>query len=357
MDCKSVRTGAQTLRKLGTGVILLALLQGIALGQTASSEPGAAGSPYPNMPQIASPGIQIGKYLSVPASSLGPAIEPAKGYRTQDLGSGLYLVTDNMYQSMFMVYEDGVVVIDAPPSFSSHIPQAIAEVTNRPITNLVYSHSHSDHIGGASKLRGNAVIIGQEETKTLLQQANDSRRPVPTLTFKDRYTLKVGSQVLELSYDGYGHAPGNIYIYAPAQKVLMVVDVISPGWIPYRNLSLSRNIPGLFRQVDEIASMPFETLVGGHVTRTGNRADVLIQAEFMRDLKTASTRALGDTTFGATSDPRDQSNPWALADSYVDRVTLKCVNTMTPKWATRLAGFDAYIWEHCYSMVESLRAD
>jgi hypothetical protein len=30
---------------------------------------------------------------------------------------------------------------------------------------------------------------------------------------------------------------------------------------------------------------------------------------------------------------------------------------MTDKWETRLAGFDAYIWEHCIAMEESLRAD
>jgi hypothetical protein len=38
------------------------------------------------------------------------------------------MVTDGAYQSMFLSYEDGVVVIDAPPSYAAHIPEAIAEV-------------------------------------------------------------------------------------------------------------------------------------------------------------------------------------------------------------------------------------
>jgi glyoxylase-like metal-dependent hydrolase (beta-lactamase superfamily II) len=162
---------------------------------------------------------------------------------------------------------------------------------------------------------------------------------------------------LELYYHGYGHAPGNIYIYAPAQKTLMVVDVISPGWVPYRGLSLSRNVPGLFRQLDEINAFPFETLVGGHVNRTGTHADVVTQAEFMNDLKTASKNALQENKFGSVSDPADRNNPWALADNYMDRVAPQCVNTMTTKWAARLGGFDVYIWDHCYAMAESLRAD
>ena len=106
---------------------------------------------------------------------------------------------------MFLVYDDGVVVVDAPPPFAQHIRSAIAEVTNKPITHVIYSHSHIDHIGGTSSLGGQPVILAQEETKRLLARAKDPSRPLPTVTFADRYTLKVGSQVLELSVTA---APG-----------------------------------------------------------------------------------------------------------------------------------------------------
>jgi glyoxylase-like metal-dependent hydrolase (beta-lactamase superfamily II) len=333
---------------------LLAMLVGTVAW---SAAPGEAGLSYPNMPRIAPPGVQIDHYLPVPEASRGPAIDPAKGYRTQNLGRGLYFVTDNMYQSLFLVYESGVIVMDAPPSYAPHLSQAIAAVTSLPITHLIYSHSHIDHIGGASLLPDHPIIIAQRETKRLLEEAHDPHRPLPTLVFDQNYTLRAGSQVLKLSYRGYGHSPGNIYIYAPAQQVLMIVDVISPGWMPYRSLSLSRDVPGLFRQVDEISKMPFVTLVGGHVARVGDRQDVLNQREYMHELASAAQHALGDTPFGLTVDPQDRSNPWALADNYMDRVTIECVNAMTEKWAPRLAGFDAYIWEHCVAMEESLRAD
>src|SRR6476469_4588636 len=45
--------------------------------------PGEAGEPYPNMPSIAPIGVRTGKYLDVPASARGPAIDPAKGYSLQ----------------------------------------------------------------------------------------------------------------------------------------------------------------------------------------------------------------------------------------------------------------------------------
>jgi hypothetical protein len=34
-----------------------------------------------------------------------------------------------------------------------------------------------------------------------------------------------------------------------------------------------------------------------------------------------------------------------------------CVNQLTPKWSSRLAGFDVYIWDQCYSMEQGLRID
>src|ERR1700687_2889244 len=278
------------------GFCFVVLLIGICAGpggvysQSANSSTvqGAAGEPYPNMPSIAPIGVRIGKYLDVPSLSQGPPIDPAKGYRVQDLGSGLYMITDNAIQSMFLVYDRGVVVIDAPQSLAVYIPKAIAELTNNPITHLIYSHSHADHIGGAKALGGHPIIIAHEETLRLLKRDADPNRPLPTVTFSDKYTLRAGKQVLELSYHGNAHEPGNIFIYAPAQRVLMVVDVVFPGWMPWRRFALAQDIPGFFAQVEEIRKMQWDTLVPGHVERTGTHADVALQLEFMNDLRNAA---------------------------------------------------------------------
>lgn len=312
---------------------------------------------YPNMPLVAPIGDKTSKYLDVPASAQGPAVDPAKGYRLQDLGSGLYMITDNAYQSMFMVYDKGVVVVDAPPGYAAKIPQAIAEVTDKPITHIVYSHSHVDHIGGTKTLGGKPVIIAQEETLRLLKRAGDPNRPLPTVTFSDKYTLKAGAQVLELSYHGNGHEPGNIFIHAPAQRVLMVIDVVFPGWMPWRRFALAQDTAGYFSQVEEIRKMDWDTLVAGHVSRTGTHADVDLQAEFNQDVKQAAATALATTKLGEGLNPLDKGNPWALFDNYIDRVAGQCVNTLTPEWSTKLAAFDVYIWDQCYAMEQSLRIE
>jgi mRNA degradation ribonuclease J1/J2 len=106
---------------------------------------------------------------------------------------------------MFLIHENGVVVVDAPPSYAALIPRAIAEVTDKPITHIIYSHSHADHIGGAGGFGGRPIIIAHEETRKLLARDNDPNRPLPTVTFGDTYTLKISGETLELSYHGNGH--------------------------------------------------------------------------------------------------------------------------------------------------------
>src|SRR4030095_1526307 len=177
-----------------------------------AARPAPRGPRYANMRAVEPIGVRVDKYLDVPDSAKGPSVDPVKGYRTQKSGEGLYMITDGAYQSMFMTYEDGVVVVDAPPSYAAHIPKAIAEVTDKPITHLVYSHAHADHIGGARSLGGQLIIVAHAETNRLLARDNDPNRPLAAVTFEDQYRVSVGSQVLELSYHGNAHLPGNIFI-------------------------------------------------------------------------------------------------------------------------------------------------
>jgi glyoxylase-like metal-dependent hydrolase (beta-lactamase superfamily II) len=330
---------------------------GASLAAQNGARPVTPGMPYPDMPVLAPVGVRVDRYFDVPDSAKGPPIDPAKGYRTEKLGEGLYMITDGAYQSMFMTFEDGVVVVDAPPSYVSHIRTAIDEVSDKPITHLIYSHAHSDHIGGAKSLGGQPIIVAHAETNRLLRRDNDPNRPLATVTFDDQYRLSVGTQVLELSYHGNAHLPGNIFVYAPKQRTLMVIDVIFPGWMPWRRFAVAQDVPGYFGQVKTINAWDFDTLVGGHVARTGTRADVGTQLAFMEDLRTAAATALKATKPGEGLSAADRLNPWAGFDNYIDRVALACVNHLTPKWSTKLAAYDVYIWDQCFAMEQSLRID
>jgi glyoxylase-like metal-dependent hydrolase (beta-lactamase superfamily II) len=167
-----------------------------------------------------------------------------KGYLVEEIGDGLYWATEGAYQVMFLATGQGVIVCHAPASIGGNILNAIAEVTSQPVTHVILGHSHSDHIGAASSFPGEVTYIGHELTAATLRRHQDPRRPVPSLTFTDAYTLEVGSQTLVLDYRGVNHEPGNIFVYAPRQRVLFFVDVIFPGWVPFKNCAMTEDVPG-----------------------------------------------------------------------------------------------------------------
>jgi glyoxylase-like metal-dependent hydrolase (beta-lactamase superfamily II) len=56
-----------------------------------------------------------------------------------------------------------VILIDAPEPLIIFIPAAVADVTDEPIATLIYSHGHSDRIGGARLLAVPGLEILAEE--------------------------------------------------------------------------------------------------------------------------------------------------------------------------------------------------
>ena len=57
--------------------------------------------------------------IQLPEAAKGPPI-PAKGYLVQQIGGGLYWLTDGAYQTMFMVTDKGVVAVDAPATIGNN---------------------------------------------------------------------------------------------------------------------------------------------------------------------------------------------------------------------------------------------
>jgi glyoxylase-like metal-dependent hydrolase (beta-lactamase superfamily II) len=301
-------------------------------------------------------------YAPVPATAFGPNVN-AQGYFVGRIDDNLFWVTDSFYQAMFLTTRKGVVLVDAPPTLGRNLLRAIADVTRqngRPgnVSHLVYSHSHADHIGASSLLGPDVVRVGHHATRRLLLRDNDPNRPPPTLTFEDRYILEVGGERLELAHHGPNHAPDNIFIHAPEHRTLMVVDVIFPGWVPFKGLAVSQDIPGWVHAQDVALGYAWQTLVGGHLGRLGTRADAELQKQYVADLDASARTAL------ATLDPTPffqkygpSGNAWAIFKAYLDAASQQTADTLVAKYSGRLAAADVFTVDSAYVLLESLRID
>ena len=293
----------------------------------------------------------------LPETSMGPQIDYSKGYLVEEIKDGLYWVTDGAYQAMFLTTGQGVIVVDAPPSIGENYLKAIAEVTEERITHVIYSHTHNDHVGSMNMFPDDAIYVAHQEAADTLEKRNDPNRPIPTVTFEDKYTLEVGNQKLELAYYGPMHEPGNIFIYASNQKVLMLVDVIFPGWTPFKDLAMAQDVTEFLAAHDKVLEYDFDTFIGGHLTRLGTPEDVQIQKEYFQDIQTSAGKANQEVSFMAIGQEVGFSNPWLVFQIYADTITQQCTDEVVPKWIDRLGGVDLFTYDHCWKISESQRID
>ena len=311
-------------------------------------------------------------FVPLPQTAIGPPISNVTGYRIEPFGKGAYMVTDGIYQCMFLVATESVIVVDAPPTLGSNLLKAIRSVTPLPVSHLVYSHAHADHIGGAYLIANdpNVTIVAHTLTAYELSLTPDPKRPPPTVSINNEYRLQVCNQTLQLKYDGLNHEPGNIFIYAPEQRVLMLVDIIFPGWVPFAYLGEAQTVPGFIKAHDQVLRYDFKHYIGGHLNRVGTREDVKIQREYVNDLYNNCAQAIAlsaappnstnPISAAALFPPVLASNPgnaWAEFKVYTNAVVGYCVNVTNAKWLNRLGGADAFGFENGYAMIESLRID
>ncbi|WP_350277877.1 MBL fold metallo-hydrolase [Kribbella sp. HUAS MG21] len=275
-----------------------------------------------------------------------------------EIADGIFWLSDGSYRSIFVVTGDGVIAVDAPPTLGHNILRAIDRVTRKPVTGVVYSHHHSDHVGAMSIFPERAVRYAQRATAQRLSLLNDPERPLPTEVFDDTLTIEAGEHTLRLDYPGPNHSEGNSFIYAPNQRVLMLVDVIFPGWVPFSNLSLSAFVPGVLRAHEQALDYTFDHFVGGHVTRPGTPEDIRIQQEYLTDLRTVAEAALSSVDLAATMAPVDTGNAWAVFRAYLDAVAAAATaDEIVPRWQDRLGGADVFTVPNAWAMAESLRLD
>jgi len=234
------------------------------------------------------------------------------------------------------------------------------------VKNLIYSHQHTDHIGNARSVVTafpSVAIIGHKETAKALAKVKDGRRPVPHTTLSNH--LSVREAGLELQHVGPAHSLGDITIYHRQSKTLMFVDVIFPRWVPFWNLAITVDIPAYFDAFATILGYDFKTLVGGHLTRLGDRADVEESYEFIKDLKATAIALFPSVNFGATGaalgsfDPTSPNygNFWHAFNVMLDEGSKKCADQLQSRWKDKLGGVDVFTYSHCWAVIEALRVD
>lgn len=276
-------------------------------------------------------------------------VDPKLGYAMKAIGGGVYVITDDGWQSAFLVTNKGVIVLDAPESYGAKIPSAIASVTTQPIKYLIYSHIHRDHIGGAPAFRKipGLKIVALKGVSDFLKTQNDPERPIPDETFISHRTIKLGGKTVELTRHFYHSNEGDLFIYVPEAKFIMAVDCVTPGYIPFSGFDITTNFDQYLRVFDELMAYDFNTFVGGHLTYIGDKKDVEETKEFTIDVYQTVKRIHNRMDQRAVVEEAAKTvgydNKFLLFKAILDKVTDQAVAELRPRWINRLAGVDVWL--------------
>ena len=283
-----------------------------------------------------------------------PREMPKEGYILQKAGKNSYVVIGGVVQACFVVTPAGVVVVDAPPALAEKLPAAIKSVTDKPVVYVIQTHHHFDHIGAITLFKG-AKTIAHEETAKLLKLYPDPKRPAPSFSFAgEHYSLSLGGQEIRLIYPGPNHEDGNIIVYVPADKLVILNDVVIPGWAPFRGWGNADYIPGILKAMDAVLKLDFDTFVGGHIYRTGTRADVEDSRAYFIDLWKETKAEMAATPFDVHA---FYGNVWLAQKDWFDKIADRVSTRLVKKWQGKLGATDTFTHETVVSVVVSMITD
>ncbi|GGP72131.1 hypothetical protein GCM10009347_41100 [Shewanella algicola] len=212
---------------------------------------------------------------------------PERGYNYFKIAENAYFVHDDFENMVFFVTDDGVVVYDAKPDVTPYLLEVVKEVTDKPITHVIYSHHHRDHAEGMYLFPESAIKISNDETARFLKRANDPKRPMPDIVWKDSYVLETGGLRLEFNdLPENWHSQSDSIGYAPQQKILLATDTFHPDAAPWIHFGEATN-PMFAFQLPQILldTYDFNFMVTGHERIVATRAHLELYNELVQDMK------------------------------------------------------------------------
>ena len=211
----------------------------------------------------------------VAAATMSLAQAPTQGFTK--VAGDVYRFQNSFHFALVVVTRDGVVVVDPINAHAAdRLKRRLTKITDKPITHLIYSHSHLDHASGG-KVLGAKTVIAHDNAPA------DIDGVIPTIRFKDRLKLKIGRKTFELTWLGEGHGRDLIAVVVRPENVAFIVDAASPKRLPYRDFPRS-NIDGWIQQIKKIESLEFDVFAPGH-GRVGVKADAADARRYMEQLR------------------------------------------------------------------------
>ena len=214
------------------------------------------------------------------------AASPIKTYK---LRNNISVLEGSGGNVVVLTGPDGKLLVDAGISVSrEQMIKVLANLSADPVTHLVNTHWHFDHVDGNTWLNKlGAKIIAQANTRKYLSQVQRVEdwdynflplpaNGLPSDVFTSEQMLKLNGVSIALKYYGPAHTDCDISVTFAEADVVHVGDTFWNGIYPFIDYSTGGSIDGMIAasEANLAATSDKTIIIPGHGKPVSNRAEL-----------------------------------------------------------------------------------
>ena len=232
--------------------------------------------------------IALGGLVAVKAQ---PEANAPKVIEVEKVKDNLYVLRGGGGNTAVFLTASGVTVVDAKnPGWGRPILDKIKELTPKPVTMLINTHTHGDHVSGNVEFPATIDVVTQENTKTNMEKMpifkDHNNVGMAKRTFKDKMTIGKGADQIDLYYFGRGHTNGDAWVVFPALRIVHSGDIFAGKGVPLideaNGGSMLHISETLMKAHDGIKNV--DAIINGHTPAQTTWADLKEYVDFNKDL-------------------------------------------------------------------------
>ncbi len=244
-------------------------------------------------------------------SAQQPAVAGPNVAQIEKIKDNLYMITGGGGNTAAFITADGVVLVDTKlANWGPAILDKVKTVTRKPVTHIINTHTHGDHVGSNEFFPASVEIVAQENTAANMLKMKEFADPakkhgLADKTFKDTMTVLGGNDAIDLYYFGQGHTNGDAFVVFRALRTMHAGDIFASKGTPLLDMNNGGSGVKIGETLAKAAAgiKNVDTVITGHST-VMTWADFLEDGEFNRAFYAAVQDAIkaGKTADQAAAD-------------------------------------------------------
>ena len=272
-----------------------------------------------------------------------PEAAPATSLSTaNELAEGVYQWFAFNYNSLVVVSGQDVLITDPANNMRGEmLRDYVATLTDNPVSHIVLSHEHYDHVGGTSPFP-DAKVYCHLNCQPVFDLAEPAFGDVPQVdeTFTENASIAVGDKVVELHYFGPGDGDATTIVHMPAEKIVFTSDMYEDSALTGAAWLDDKNYTGTRKILNIISGWDLNHAITSHSASTDPQV-LRDNAQYYNDLF--------DAVYGALTKLQAEGGPFAVFGA-LDTLPASIQLEQYRDWAN----YDSSITRHAARMMFSI---